>query len=276
MQRINYINYDERQFRLKIKSVSVCCLPCPPHQGYATLSKAVLVVVVILLLSLPPLLLLLPSSLLLPGLSLLSLSSCCLPNQLLPLPPITASTQSPQSSAAASPSSIAAVIDVQCTCHHRPPSPPSNANARYCHPPPPMSNAIFAIVTLPPPSNATKHCHHDHTHPLTAPVIHYHHQTPPSIAPPAMQPRRRCSSLPSNANACYEHLPPLYADTHNYDVRGCDATADPCTAISLSLDADDVFQGRCVACTIVIGCDAPPSVPTPHCLPSPPPALIDC
>jgi hypothetical protein len=64
------------------------------------------------------------------------------------------------------------------------------------------------------------------------------------IAPPSMLRRCRCSSLPSNANAFYEHLPPLKADTHTYDARGCNAADDCCTAISFFLDVETLFRDK--------------------------------
>ena len=127
---------------LKINNDRVPCL----------LSKATLIGAVDLLLSLPLLSLLLPSLLFLPLLSL-SLSSHCVLRPPLPLPPIKASTQSPQSSPATLLSYIytAAKLCLHCPLH--PPLP------RCHHPPPPLLNANFTIVTSPPQFNAVKHCH---------------------------------------------------------------------------------------------------------------------
>jgi hypothetical protein len=100
------------------------------------------------------------------------------------------------------PSSIAAAVDVHRTFHHRPPSPPSNANARYRNPLLPLLNAIFADVTLPPQSNAIKLCHHNQAPVLTATVVHYHRQMLPLIAPPSMRHRRR----PTVFHRCLEPL----------------------------------------------------------------------
>jgi hypothetical protein len=72
---------------------------------------------------------------------------------------------------------------------HRPPSPPSNANARYCQLPPPLSNTISTDVTLLLPLNTVKLCHHDQAPLLIAAVVHYHHQMLPLNVPPSM--RRR-------------------------------------------------------------------------------------
>jgi hypothetical protein len=118
---------------------------------------------------------LLPLLSLLPSLSSpLSLWSHCLLHPLLPPPPITASTSSPQSFAAALPSSIAAAIK---RCLHCPPCLPSLSvitTGRYqhplllptvatvkphlcrCH----LANTIKCHQILSPQSNAPVHCRH--------------------------------------------------------------------------------------------------------------------
>jgi len=91
----------------------------------AALSNAALVVVVVSLLSLPPLSLLLPSS----SVLLSSSSSRHTPSPLLPLPPITAFTRSPQSSTATLPSYIATTVELCLHCPLCPPWPSSIAAA---------------------------------------------------------------------------------------------------------------------------------------------------
>ncbi len=183
MQSRNKINEDTVLFRLKINSVSVLCLFCPPFQHCAALFKATLIVVVLLSLLLPPLLLLLP---LLSSLLLLSLSHCP-PRPLLPPPLITASTYSPQSSAATLPLSITAAIKCCLHCPPRPPSassiaavrcqsplsPPSTAAVKHylcrCH----LSAAVKHHQTLLTRSNAPAHCHHPPLSPNALPLTSF-------------------------------------------------------------------------------------------------------
>ncbi len=208
--RIKYL------FRYKINSVSICCLPCPPHQRCAALYKAALVVAVVLLLLLPPLSSLLSSSLSSLSSLSLSLSSSSIhppPCPLLPPPPKKASTRSPQSSAAALPSYIAAAVEHCLHCQPRLPLPSSIAAVkcpRLLSPPTAtaveqhicrcfLATAVERRQTLLP----------DQISLLAAAVVHCHRRTPPLIAPVYCAGvsvfHCRCQMLTPATNTCHSH-----------------------------------------------------------------------
>jgi hypothetical protein len=85
---------------------------------------------------------------------------------------------------------------------------------------------------------------------LTVAVVHYHRQTQPLIAPQSIVPPSPSFIIAGKRQRPLHTLPQSNADACNNDTGVCDASDDRSALISLSLDADDVAQGRRVTSTV--------------------------